>query len=131
MSEWIKVKVAYIDHPKVDGLTDAAFRWMHRAWAYAGKHETDGYLPPAWIKKVPPRVQRELEDAGLWLRAIHEGGREIHDWLEHQQSKQQLSQQRTAAASRQKSRRDSRSDFERINGVTHGSSHARSHVGKS
>lgn len=96
MSDWIKVKVDHVDHPKIDALTDTAYRWMHRAWAYAGKHETDGHLPPSWVKKVPARVIRELDSAHLWRENGVPAGRELNDWLDHQPSKAELQSIRDA-----------------------------------
>jgi hypothetical protein len=102
VSDWIKVKVDHVDHPKIDALTDAAYRWMHRAWAYAGKHETDGHLPPSWVKRVPPRVRKELDEAHLWHENGTPSGRELNDWLDHQPSRTELQNVREANRERAK-----------------------------
>jgi hypothetical protein len=97
---WIKVDVDAVDHPKIDALSDSAFRWLHRAWSYAGRLETDGHLPPAWVKRVPPRIRRELDAGNLWHENGVPGGRVIHDWLEMQPSSAQRKAEREATAER-------------------------------
>lgn len=110
MTAWIKLAVDAIDHEKIEDLSDSAFRWLLRAWSYAGRLETDGRLPPAWVRRVPPRVRGELDASRLWHENGVPGGREIHDWLEIQPSKAQIEAHRKAAASRQQSRRDALRD---------------------
>lgn len=110
MTDWIKVKVDHVQHPKIQELSDAAYRWLQHCWAYAGKYETDGVLPPGYVRTIPPRVRRELDASRLWHENGIPGGREIHDWLEIQPSKAQIEAHRKAAASRQQSRRDALRD---------------------
>lgn len=59
----------YPDHPKVEGLTDAAFRLHTAGMAYAAKYLLDGYLTASQVSKRPghkPTTLRELIDGGLW-----------------------------------------------------------------
>jgi hypothetical protein len=110
LTDWIKVKVDHVQHPKIQELSDAAYRWLQNCWAYAGKYETDGTLPPGYVRTIPPRVRRELDASNLWYQNGTPGGRTIHDWLQHQPSKAKLDADRKAAASRQQSRRDATRD---------------------
>lgn len=106
MTGWIKVQVDHVDHPKIQALSDPAYRWLQRVWAYAGKYETDGTLPPGYVRTIPPRVRRELDEGGLWYQNGTPGGRTIHDWLQHQPSKAQLEAARKATAERVRKHRE-------------------------
>jgi hypothetical protein len=90
------------DHPKVDGLSDGAFRLHVSAMCYAAKHLTDGYIPPERVARLTPRYkpgQRdELIKAGLWLQ--HDTGHRIHDYLDWNKSRAWWQAKREATAAR-------------------------------
>lgn len=62
------------EHPKVDSLTDGAFRLHMSGMAYCAKHLTDGLIPTRKVSRLKPEFDRtelrELLAEGLW----HEGG---------------------------------------------------------
>ncbi len=62
------------DHPKVDALSDAAYRLHDAGRHYVAKNLTDGAIPghrvPRLSRAYKPVVLRELLTGGVW----HEGG---------------------------------------------------------
>ena len=73
------------DHPKIEGLSDAAFRLLVTTWCWCNRNRTDGKVTQAsWAKRGTPKARRELVDAGLAVPS--EDGVQMHDYLEHQRS---------------------------------------------
>ena len=62
---WIKLDDNAVDHPKVAGLTDKAFRWWVRGMSYASRFLTDGVLPMVFWKQAPSQIRVELSSFGL------------------------------------------------------------------
>lgn len=64
----------YPDHPKVEALSDPAFRLHTAALAYCSKFTTDGFISPTQASKRTASYKagliRELLNGGLW----HEAG---------------------------------------------------------
>lgn len=82
----------YADHPKVDALSDGAFRLHTAGLLYASKHLTDGYVPahrvPRLIRTYRPRLLAELMTTCLWKPA--DAGYTIHDYLDWNRSREQI-----------------------------------------
>ncbi len=110
---WAKLDDAFADHPKVVGLSDAAFRLHVTAILYAARYETDGEIPGGVLARMgaSPECAAELADAGLWDHAT--GGYAIHDYLKYNPSREQRDELRRRAADRQERWRN-----ERTNAVT-------------
>lgn len=89
---WIKLDDKCPRHPKVAGLTDRSFRWWVHALCYASEFLTDGLLPAAFLRTVPPRVRGELMVSGLWF--TKDGQSRIHDYLEHQTGRASVERER-------------------------------------
>lgn len=95
---YIRVHDGMDDHPKVVGLSDAAFRLLMRSWSYCSRQLTDGQLPEAaWKVRGTAKARRELISAGLahvpGSSCTHNncpepppGHVQMHDYLEHQRS---------------------------------------------
>jgi hypothetical protein len=96
---YIRVHDGMDDHPKIEGLSDAAFRALIRCWQYCSRQLTDGVLTNTAFnnRAKTPRVRRELHDAGLvhpaGVTCVHEacptalpGHVQMHDYLQHQRS---------------------------------------------
>lgn len=102
---WVKIEDDLPDHPKIAGLSDAAFRLHIAGICYCSRHLTDGFIP-AWIidrwgVKRADKVAAELEAASLWLR--HSDEYEVVGYLDHQRSKaeaQAVSAKRSEAGKR-------------------------------
>lgn len=79
------------EHPKVIGLSDAAFRLYVEALCHAKKYQTDGLVGSAALPRLHRRgvkLAGELVGVGLW-HAV-EGGYEINGFLERNLSRDQV-----------------------------------------
>lgn len=97
---WVKVDDRFPDHPKVKGISDAAFRAVIRAKCYACTYLTDGYLPPAFLETVPARVKKEIITARLWDEK--DDAVWIHDFHDYQEDAETVTKRRKAARDRMK-----------------------------
>lgn len=83
---YIRVHDGMPDHPKVDPLSDVAFRLLIAGWCWCSRHLTDGVMPAGtWAKRGSARARRELLTAGL-VEERPDGAVVFHDYLEHQRS---------------------------------------------
>lgn len=82
---WIKLDQSMPDNPKVMPLSDSAFRLYITALCWTARHKKDGRLPKGVLRALgtPARI-KELVAAEL-LDEVAEGY-EIHDYLKHQMS---------------------------------------------
>lgn len=88
---YIRVHDGMDEHPKIDPLSDKAFRWLFKSWFWCSRNKTDGRMPTAvWTKRATAKVRAELVAAGLV--EIHEGYVQMHDYLEHQRSAEQIAE---------------------------------------
>lgn len=97
--EYIRIDVLLPEHPKVEGLSDRAFRALIELWCYCGRQRTDGIVTDRQWKAVPPKARKELTDRGL-AREMPIGGAVMHDYTEHNRSRNdidELSAKRAAA----------------------------------
>lgn len=87
---YIRVHDGMPDHPKIDALSDKAFRLLIETWCWCSRHLTDGQVPRAtWNRRGTPKVRRELVEAGL-VEDHGSDGVVMHDYLEHQRSRAQV-----------------------------------------
>jgi len=74
----------YPDHPKVDALSDGAFRLHTSGLAYCARELTDGVVLQVRVSRLMPGYKpsylKELTDSRMWLK--HPKGYEIHDYLD-------------------------------------------------
>jgi hypothetical protein len=65
---WARLEDNFAEHPKVIGLSDAAFRLHVTAICYASRYQTDGEITPAAFRAVngKPKLAAELVEALLW-----------------------------------------------------------------
>lgn len=83
---WIALHDGMPDHPKIEDLSDRAFRALVTLWCWCGRHLTDGQVTATvWRKKTTPAVRRELLAARL-VDPHDDGSIEIHDFLDWQRS---------------------------------------------
>lgn len=82
----------FADHPKIDNLSDGAFRLHVAGLLYAAKQMTDGYIPatrvPRLIRTYRPKLLAEVMAGRLWLPA--DAGYTIHDYLDWNRSREQI-----------------------------------------
>lgn len=100
----------FADHPKIEGLSDGAFRLHVAAMCYAAKFLTDGAIPAVRVPRLAPRYRpalvKELVKAGLWVD--HDGDYRLHDFLQWNKSRQWWEKERAAGAERQRKSREKR-----------------------
>ena len=89
------------DHPKVFGLSDAAFRLHVSGIVYCARHKTDGNVPVEKVRTLVPRFRpaalRELVDRGMWQDVLG-GAYYVHDYLDWNLSREQIDSRREARA---------------------------------
>ncbi len=86
---YIRVHDGLDEHPKVEGLSDSGFRLLLTCWFYCSRNRTDGRIADvAWKKRGTAKARRELIAAGLVEQ--HDGYVEMHDYLEHQRSAEEI-----------------------------------------
>jgi hypothetical protein len=90
---YITVHDGMPDHPKIEGLSDRAFRMLVSCWCFCSKNTTDGFVKQSsWEKRGSAKFRQELIDAGL--AEVVPGGVQMHDYLEHQRSAEEIAEQR-------------------------------------
>lgn len=91
---YITVHDGMPEHPKVEGLSDAAFRLLVTCWCWCSRNLTDGAIPTAaWLKKGSAKARRELLDAGLV--EVSPDSVTMHDYLDHQRSAVEVAELRS------------------------------------
>jgi general stress protein YciG len=95
---YITVHDGMPDHPKIDGLSDGAFRLLIELWCWCSRHLTDGRVPPAtWGKRGTDAARDELVEANL-AHLNGDGSVDMHDYLEHQRSAEEVADLREKRA---------------------------------
>lgn len=86
---YITVHDGMPEHPKVEALSDRAFRVLVDLWCWCSRQLNDGVIPEAvWLKRTgTPKVRKELLAA---LVDVVDGQYVMHDYLEHQRSRAQV-----------------------------------------
>lgn len=90
---YIKVHDGLPDHPKIEGLSDKAFRILVSTWCWSKRQHNDGlFRVDAWKRRGPARARAELETemvhghdhACCRCPPVPVGYVRLHDYLEHQ-----------------------------------------------
>ena len=89
--EYIRVDVLLPGHPKLAGLPRSA-RWtLVELWCFAGRYHTDGFISDGvWGETGPAADRRRLVERGLAERV--DGGYQMHDYTEHNRSRDEIEQ---------------------------------------
>ena len=86
------------EHPKVIGLSDAAFRLHVSGIIYCARHTTDGNVSGEKVRTLVPRFKqsalRELVDRGMWIPVFDGAAYNIHDYLQWNLSREQIEARR-------------------------------------
>jgi hypothetical protein len=113
---WVKVDDLITEHEKCVGLSANAWcLWLH-GLTYCSRNLTDGKIPKPMLGRLsglskPAAAARELVDAGLWDDI--ENAFWVHDYLDHQESREKVDAKRAAAAERQREWRDKKKSQEK------------------
>lgn len=85
------------DNLKIATLSDAAFRTLIKAWCYCSRNRTDGVIPTQiWATLGPTKARNELTKPPLLapdkspLIVPIEGGVQVHDYLAHNRSSDEI-----------------------------------------
>lgn len=105
----------FTEHPKVDGLSDGAFRLHVSGLRYCAKNTSDGLIPAAKIDRLKPHYKasqlNELLRGGVWHKGGDGCGTEfclvgstgeyvVHDYLQWNRSAEWWEARRKAEAER-------------------------------
>lgn len=105
---YLNIDDNFADHPKIEGLSDGAFRLHVAALCYAAKFLTDGAIPVVRVPRLAPRYKpiflKELLKSGLWI--AHDQDYRIHDFLQWNKPRSHWEKERAAAAKRQREHRE-------------------------
>lgn len=111
----------YPEHPKIDALSDGAFRLHVAAMAYCAREMSDGTVPKNRIARLTPNYRPKHLAELLTAAAFHDGGQGcgtddcpigasglivVHDYLQWNKPKQWWEDKRAADAKRLKIWRD-------------------------
>lgn len=91
---YITVHDDMMNHPKIEGLSDAAKVHLVRLWGYCNKFRTDGMVTQAKLQERGKKVFTELTAGDEPMFEAQPDGRYYaHDYLNHQWSKKEIEEQ--------------------------------------
>lgn len=86
----------FAEHPKVDTLTDSAFRLHVSGLLHCSRLMTDGFVDSAKVSRLVPRYKKgaleELVRSTLWIKGVR--GYQIHDYLDWNRSRAEIEEKR-------------------------------------
>jgi len=95
---WANLDDQFPKHPKIVGLSDAAFRLHVSGICYCAQYTTDGLVQADAVKLLVPRYRprslEELTERGLWIPLLDGKAYEIHDYLQWNRSREQVEAER-------------------------------------
>jgi hypothetical protein len=114
---WVRIDENIIDHPKFIALTPLAFWLWVEGLTYCQKHLTDGHIPKAVVRGMrhySPAAMAKLTavlvsgKGPLWSTDSH-GDVHVHDYLTHNDSREEILAKRANARDRMRGKRVGRS----------------------
>lgn len=112
---WVKLDDRFTDNAKIARLSDKAFRVYVHGLCYSAGALTDGLIPWSKAKSwASVKTIGEMLAADLWREV--KLGYQIHDYLEYQQSREQIDAKRkqTALAAASRWQSETHSDSQAI-----------------
>lgn len=89
--EYIRVDVLLPEHPKLDGMLPAAKWTLVEMWCYCGRNRTDGIITGArWKTFGTASHRREIVARDLAEPLGNDGGFLMHDYTEHNRSRNEI-----------------------------------------
>lgn len=99
---WIRVEDEVADHPKLLAAGPVGFTVWLRSICWSARHLTNGFLPADVVPSLTAGCNgfnpEKLVALNLWEQ--RDGGYSIHDYLEHQPSKEAVLRERAATVTR-------------------------------
>jgi 5-methylcytosine-specific restriction endonuclease McrA len=86
---WVRIDENALEHPKVIGLSDGAFRLWVQGLAHCQKYLTDGIINDVGVRALraySPKRRREVTSCGLW-HEVESVGIQVHDYLQWNDSR--------------------------------------------
>lgn len=99
--KFARLSLDYADHPKIAGLSDAAFRAHVEMILYSRKYLTDGVIAKQIAKRLLPHVLDELlsnDDEAPSLVALDNGDYLLHGFCDMQETKAEVEAKRLVRA---------------------------------
>jgi len=115
MRAYFRLDLYFFEHPKVVDLSHPATVLYIASIAYCNRRETDGYVAEPVLRRLIEVNEQDPDSAGhkelaeelcrakLWERV--EGGWEVHDFLEHNESSDERDERRSDDAARKRAAR--------------------------
>lgn len=118
---WARLDDGFPDHPKIEGLSDRAFRAHVTAICYCAANLTDGFVSETAAKRcrIRPQTADKLIAAGLWKRTVN--GWQINDYLDYNASRESIMVERERTRNR---KAEWRARHAGTNGGTRATGHA-------
>jgi hypothetical protein len=117
---FIRLSDNYIDHPKIEPLSDGAFRLWHEMLAYSRRHQTDGLVPRTTLLGLKSYKSKRLDELmsdtrnGLpiipLIAKVDGFGFKLHDYLQWNPSKDEENDRRAEAKARMRDTRERRKE---------------------
>lgn len=89
---WARLDDGFDEHPKIDALSDGAFRLHVTGIVASARNLTDGHIAAVKVRRLTPNYEpehlAELLEAGLWER--HGEDFIVHDFLDYNPSREQV-----------------------------------------
>lgn len=110
---WVRIDENVPDHPKFIAISANAFRLWVEGVAYCQKHLTDGVIPRFALKKMRYYSAASMKDltavlapgkGPLW-HVIDTGDIRVHDYLDHNDSREVVLKKRGEARNRMRGKR--------------------------
>ena len=99
---YLNLDDGFADHPKVDALSDGAFRLHVSGLCYSARKLTDGFIQSRRVAALMPAYKpsylNELLNEGIWVDTA--GGYDIHDYLDWNKSRSWWEEKRESDAKR-------------------------------
>lgn len=106
---WFKVDDTIHSHPKMRRASLSALGLWAVCGSYCMSYKTDGFVPGWFVvqHRCGGKLAAELVRVGLWENATRDGeaGYQFHDWLDYQQSAEEIERDRIRARDRQRQSR--------------------------
>lgn len=101
---WVKIDDGFTDHPKVEALSDRAFRLHVAGLCFCARTLSDGFIPEDRIRRLLAKVTKgmvdELVTARVWAK--RPGGMNVVGYLDYNPSKAKVEKERAEAEERRR-----------------------------
>lgn len=106
---WLKIDDGFLEHERIEPLTDKALRLHLAGLLLSARKLTDGHISAKDVRIVTVQTGSrrrhldELDQAGLWI--VNGDGYEIHDYLDYNPPAEDVKEERRKAAERMRALR--------------------------